>query len=62
MTNADLKLVDESIKRHGDDFWNDPNINDGGELEENPNRYWIIVELLSLLAKDDLDLKVIRKK
>ena len=55
MTNADLKLIDESIKRHGDDFWE-------GEEEVNPNRKWIIEELLSILAKDDLDLKVIRKK
>lgn len=60
MTKADLKLIDESIKRHGDDFWNDPNTDDGEG--NNPNRGWIIEELLSLLSKDDLDLKVIRKK
>lgn len=51
MTAGDLSLIDESLQRHGDDFWNKPN--NGG---------WIITKLLDLLAKDNLDLKVIRKK
>ena len=61
MTTADLKLIDKAIKKYGDGFWNDPNNNDDDE-PNNPNRGWIIVELLHLLAKDDLDLKVVRKK
>jgi len=60
MTTADHKLIDESIERHGDDFWNDPN--DDDEEGPNPNRDWIVLELLRILEKDDLDLKVIRKK
>ena len=59
MTVADRKLVDEAIQKYGDDFWNDPNTDDEGP---NPNRGWIILELLNILGKDDLDLKVVRKK
>ena len=59
MTTADRKLIDKAIKKYGDDFWNDPNNND--DEPNNPNRGWIIVELLSILAKDNLDLKVVRK-
>ena len=58
MTVADLNLINDTIIKHGDDWWNGE-INDG---EHNwTNREWIIVELLSLLAKEKLDLKVIRK-
>ena len=46
MTTADRKLIDEAIQKYGDDFW---------------NKEWIILELLEILAKDDLDLKVVRK-
>ena len=60
MTTADRKLIDEAIIKHGDDFWNDPNDDDGEE--PSPNRIWIIGELLHLLAKDNLDLKITRKK
>ncbi len=59
MTTEDLKLIDEAIVKHGDDFWNDPC--DDGE-QNNPNRGWIIVELLSILAQDNLDLKIIPKE
>ncbi len=58
MTTEDLKLIDESLVNHGDDFWNDPN-NDGEQ--DNPNRGWIILEILSILAQDGFDLKVIPK-
>ncbi len=55
MSPSGLKLVDEAIQKHGDDFWNDPNDGDG------PNRGWIIEELLEILEKDNLDLEVERK-
>ena len=54
MTKADLKLIDEAIIKHGDDFWKDPNDDDEGG--------WIVVELLEILKKEGLDLKIIRKK
>ena len=60
MTIADKRLIDDSIIKHGDNFWND-------EDEDCPrvcttNRGWIVEELLELLAEDNLDLKVIRKR
>lgn len=58
MTVADKKLIDDSIIKHGDDFWN-------ASLAAEPNstnRGWIVEELLVILAEDDLDLKVVRKK
>lgn len=59
MTVADKKLIDDSIIKHGDDFWNDFI----SEAEPNStNRGWIVEELLVILAEDDLDLKVVRKK
>lgn len=61
MTKANLKLIDETIQKYGDDFWNDPNTDDGEE-SPNPNRKWIIEEILEILAKDNLDLTIIRKK
>jgi len=59
MTKADLNLIDKTIQNHGNDFWNDPN-NDGEQ--DNPNRDWIILELLDILRMDDLDLKVVRAR
>ena len=66
MTTADRKLIDESIQKYGDDFWNNPN--EDGEEPSYPNnlnrsnRIWIILDLLNILEKDNLDLKVVRKK
>lgn len=53
MTTADRKLLDEAIKRHSneDSWW------ENGDLDK-----CIIDDLLEILAKDDLDLKVTRKK
>jgi len=60
MTNADRKLVNKAIQDHGDDWWNDDN-DENGE-GSNPNRDWVVDELLEILAKNKLDLKVVRKK
>ena len=60
MTTADRKLIDEAILRHGNCWWSDLK---GWEHrpDQLPPQKWIIIELLEILAKDDLDLKVIRK-
>ena len=58
MTTADRKLIDETIRKYGDNYfwnWNDPNDS------KDSNKGWVIDELLEILAKDDLDLKVVRK-
>ena len=60
MTTADRKLIDEAIIKYGNGWWNKP-IDDGGG-GSTTNREGIILDLLNILEKDDLDLKVIRKK
>ncbi len=63
MTRKDLKLIDDAIIEHGDDFWNDENelyVEEGEQ--EGPNRGWIIEELLDILYKEGLDLKVVKSK
>lgn len=61
MTTQELKQIDDSIKSHGDDFWNDEDEEPSTGLI-NTNRGWIIVELLEILEEDDLDLKLIPKQ
>lgn len=53
MTQADRKLIDESIKRHSnkDSWWETSTFDES-----------ILNDLLEILEKDNLDLKVIRKK
>ena len=52
MTIADRKLINESIKRHSneDSWW------ETSTLDKS-----ILNDLLRILEKDDLDLKVVRK-
>lgn len=56
MTTADHKLIDKSLTEYGDDFWTDES------RDEAAGKDWVIDELLEILAKDNLDLKVIRKR
>lgn len=49
MTVADRKLVDEAIQHNADDRWQ-------------TIISYLLDDLLEVLAEDDLDLKVVRKK
>jgi hypothetical protein len=60
MTTQELKQIDDSIIKHGDDFWNEDNSIEEGIPES--NRGWIVEELLFILAKDNYDLKLIPKQ
>lgn len=60
MTIADHKLIDEAILRHGDRWWSDPKGWDHRD-DQFPPQKWVIIELLEILAKDNLDFKIIRK-
>ncbi len=62
MTIKELKQIDDSIQRHGDDWWNDEDEDDVLNADETTNRGWVIEELLEILEKDNLDLKIIPKK
>lgn len=62
MTTQELKQIDDSIIKHGDDFWNEDNNNDFASDEGQPNRGWIVAELLEILAEDNYDLKLIPKQ
>lgn len=57
MTQKELARIDEAIQKYGDGFWNDPNDDDGEG--PNPNRGWIVLDLLDILKKDGLDLKIV---
>ena len=60
MTIKELNQIDDSIRKHGDDFWNDEDEEPSTGLI-NTNRGWIVAELLEILAEDNLDLKIISK-
>ena len=58
MTKADSKLIDEAIYKQLNEAefeWND-DTNDNG-----PSEFWIFNDLLNMLTKEGLDLKVVRK-
>ncbi|KKL27473.1 hypothetical protein LCGC14_2384790 [marine sediment metagenome] len=61
MTEADRKLINETIVKHGGSWWNESYLNYEGE-EQCAFVGWIIKDLLEILEKDNLDLKVIHKK
>jgi len=61
MTAKELKQIDDSIIKHGDDFWNDEDEEPSTGLI-NTNRGWIVAELLEILAEDNLDLQLVPKQ
>jgi len=61
MTTEDLQRIDQTIQRYGDGWWNDPNDDVEGD-DPNPNRSWVIEELLRILRAGGLDLSLIPLK
>lgn len=65
MIESHLKVVDRAIQRHGDGWWNEVKgpafeLSLRGDETFVTNREWILEELITLLAKDNLTLEVIR--
>ena len=60
MIPAHIKIVDRVIKDHGDGWWNGVADKDLPKEDQQINREFVLEELLSILAKGNLTLEIIR--
>lgn len=57
MTKTEFEQVDRAIRKFGDEFWNELDKTFG---EKTTNREWIVAEIVSILAKAGITLKVVK--